>query len=583
MKKRSAIIIGGTCWILNLSATWAQQPENNKPAPAIIIAGAPMNALDSNRVKQLFYTALREKTIGNSELSSELYNRILQIDPMNDAAMFELARIKKFQKQPQESKMLLERAVTVNPDNEWYWIALIEQYQSANEHLKLENALNELIRIKPDKPDYYFDKANAQVFQKKFDSALSTYDLIEKQFGFSDELVRKRQQVYLKQGKTGKAAEEIEKLIKLHPEEIRYYLSLSEIYNSNGLTDKALKVLLRGEKINPEHPLIHLALADTYRTQKNKTASFNQLKLAFASPDLDIEQKIRIVMGYFPKFPDPDAKASALELSKIIAGLHQDDAKAQALYGDILVYNEQLTEAKVAYRKALNLNNQIYAIWEQLVRLQLNSNDIENTIKDGEEALTIFPNQAILNYMVGIGWFQKKDYNKAVFYLKNAVSLETENKIFLTQAYAALGDCYHQLKNDSKSDEAYENSISFDANNAYTLNNYAYYLSLRGERLDKAEQMSRRSNELRPGSASFQDTYAWILFKQKKYAEAKSWMEKAVSNENEISAVQLEHYGDILFHLGDIEKAIIKWKSAREAGLVSPILEQKIKEQKYVE
>ena len=57
-------------------------------------------------------------------------------------------------------------------------------------------------------------------------------------------------------------------------------------------------------------------------------------------------------------------------------------------------------------------------------------------------------------------------------------------------------------------------------NDPTTLNNYAYYLSLRNDRLEKAAQMSLRSNELAPGQPSFQDTYAWVLYQQGKYAEA---------------------------------------------------------------
>ena len=41
-------------------------------------------------------------------------------------------------------------------------------------------------------------------------------------------------------------------------------------------------------------------------------------------------------------------------------------------------------------------------------------------IKDGENALSLFPNQAWLNYLVGVAWEQKKDFKKALEYIKNA-------------------------------------------------------------------------------------------------------------------------------------------------------------------
>ena len=162
-------------------------------------------------------------------------------------------------------------------------------------------------------------------------------------------------------------------------------------------------------------------------------------------------------------------------------------------------------------------------------------------------------------------------------------TLETQDKELLSQSFSSLGDCYHSLNDLQKSDQAYEKALTYNPDNAYTLNNYAYYLSVRGNSLDKAAEMSKHSNELQPNMASFEDTYAWILFKQKKYADAKKWMEKALAQIRITAPVQSEHYGDIMFHLGDTDAAVENWKKAKENGGDSPVLERKINEKKYVE
>jgi tetratricopeptide (TPR) repeat protein len=95
--------------------------------------------------------------------------------------------------------------------------------------------------------------------------------------------------------------------------------------------------------------------------------------------------------------------------------------------------------------------------------------------------------------------------------------------------------------------------------------------------------MSKRSNELQPNTASFEDTYAWILFKQKKYGEAKIWIEKALTHDKGPNAVQTEHYGDIMFYMGNVDAAVENWKKAKEFGGQSPVLDRKINEKKYFE
>jgi hypothetical protein len=47
--------------------------------------------------------------------------------------------------------------------------------------------------------------------------------------------------------------------------------------------------------------------------------------------------------------------------------------------------------------------------------------------------------------------------------------------------------------------------------------------------------------------------------------------------------VQLEHYGDILFQLGEKNKALQQWDKARAIGGASDKLELKINAKKYIE
>jgi Tfp pilus assembly protein PilF len=296
-----------------------------------------------------------------------------------------------------------------------------------------------------------------------------------------------------------------------------------------------------------------------------------------------IEQKLKIILGYLPKFPDPNAKASALELSKILTTAHPGDYRSFAMYGDMLAQNGKFSDAEGAYKSALQLNGKKYEIYEQLVRIELGQTETAAAIKDGETALSFFPNVAWMNYLVGVAYLQQKNYHKALDYVKNATDLETDDKDLLALSYSSLGDCYHELKDEKNSDAAYEKALGYKPDNAFTLNNYAYYLSLRDEQLEKAAQMSARSNALQPNTASFEDTYAWILFKQKKYADARIWIEKAILHDKTNSAVQTEHYGDIMFYLGDTNAAVESWKKAKSFGEQSPLLDRKINERKYVE
>jgi Tfp pilus assembly protein PilF len=145
--------------------------------------------------------------------------------------------------------------------------------------------------------------------------------------------------------------------------------------------------------------------------------------------------------------------------------------------------------------------------------------------------------------------------------------------------YSGLGDAYNYNKEYEKSDKAFEDALKIDSDNTFVLNQYAYFLSLRKENLDRAEKLSKKANELQPGNRSYMDTYGWILYQQKKFTEAEEWLGNAAKlgpNKPDI----LEHYGDVLYKLNKVDEAVKQWEKAKQAGGNSETLLKKIKEKK---
>src|ERR1700744_6730028 len=206
---------------------------------SVTLAAKPrhMSQIDSLVVKQLFFSALSEKAIDNYKQAAELFTRVLQSDANNDAAMYELATIKKHENNYHDAQALMEHAVQISPDNEWYWLSLAECYEKSNNLAKLEDLFDELIRINPDKPEYYFDKGKTYFLEKKYDDALKAYELLQQMNGLDDNVLAAKQKIYLIQGRVDLAVADINQMIANNPSQVRYYLLLAEVYNSNGYAD----------------------------------------------------------------------------------------------------------------------------------------------------------------------------------------------------------------------------------------------------------------------------------------------------------------------------------------------------------
>ena len=96
--------------------------------------------------------------------------------------------------------------------------------------------------------------------------------------------------------------------------------------------------------------------------------------------------------------------------------------------------------------------------------------------------------------------------------------------------------------------------------------------------------MSYRTVKAEPTNSTYLDTYAWILFRQQRFQEAKIYIDQALANDSLVGSVITEHAGDIYFMAGEEEKAMEFWKKAllmEEED--SALLEEKIKQKKYID
>ncbi len=145
-----------------------------------------------------------------------------------------------------------------------------------------------------------------------------------------------------------------------------------------------------------------------------------------------------------------------------------------------------------------------------------------------------------------------------------------------------MGDILHEKGRNDEAFQAYDSCLQWKPDNTAALNNYAYYLSVENKNLTKAEQMSYKTIKAEPENSTFLDTYAWILFQQKRYEEAKIYIEQAIRSDSTLSGVVKEHAGDIYAQTGDMEKALDYWQQSLKGGNESATLKKKIQLKKYI-
>lgn len=539
-------------------------------------------AIDRGAVTAVFIDATKAKILGDLPKALAFYQLCIEKDPNSDAAYYELAQLYYQQGDYSTAARMTEKASAIDPSNVWYKLLLNDVYTKTNNTEGSLRIMQQLAKQYPGNIEYLYDLATSYLMVNKPSEAIEAYDQIEGILGISEEISMQKLRIYQLQNKPEKAEAEILKLVEAFPDnKVRYYSVLAESFMAVGKEEKASEYYKIIAEADPDNPYIHISLADFYKRKGDKAQSFEELKAGFANPGLDIDTKIRVLTTYYT-IQDiyVNRKDEALQLAGILVSAHPSEPQAHSLYGELMLQDKQYLAARNEFRTLISIDSSKYAGWESLMQADASLQDWDALMNESSRALELFPLQPVPYLFKGIALLQLKQPGEATKVLNSGEKLVSGNDALLAQFYSSLGDAYNQLKEYKLSDENYEKVLRIDANNSYVLNNYAYYLSLRGEQLDKAETMSRKGAELDPDNPANLDTYGWVLYKLSKFEEAKTWIEKAVNLNTKDDPDLLEHLGDVNFKLGDTTKALQLWQKAKDAGGNTPELERKLKDKK---
>lgn len=544
---------------------------------------------DINERQKLESTALlidasKQNMLGNYSAASMLYLEAVRKNPENSAAYYELSRIFSFNKKYNEAIIYAKKAVALEPENPYYQSLLAEIYSLTGQNEEALKIHQLLTRQNPRDVQMHLNLANVFIQLNKPDEALNAFDHIESLLGFSEDLSIEKQKILVNQKKFDLAIEEALRLVAYVPDQPMYQEILAELYLETKQTDKALETYKKILEIDPQNANVSLYLADYYRAMGDNEKSLEQLLLAFASPNLEFDGKARILFNFFDKNIDNVFfNQHIYEMLDILVAAHADNANAFYVYADFLSRDKKFIEAKGMYLKSVEIDPNNYKVWQQIIFLDSELDDYPAMKQHSEKAMELFFEQPIPYLFNGISNYQLENYQEAASALESGLEVLVGDKDLKIQFLTMLGDSYYKLNQHEKAFSSYDKVLTIDPDNAYTLNNYSYYLALLGKDLDKALKMAKRANEIEKNSASYQDTYGWIFYVMGDYGQALTWIELAVKNSEGESPVVLEHYGDVLFKMGRPEEALSNWEKALEKDPENKELEKKINEKKLNE
>lgn len=532
-----------------------------------------------------FLEATRKKSLGEYDAAFDLYQHCLSIDPEAAAVLSEISQFYFFLKQPKKGLECLEKAVKNSPDNYWYNQNLASIYQQQGDSIKAIETFERMSDKFTSHQEPLMALLDLYNQSKNYSKAINTLDRLEKKTGKTEQVSMEKFRMYLLMQDNKKAFKEIESLASEYPNDMRYLCILGDVYLNNGKKKEALATYQKVLSIEPDNAQALVSLAGYYDQTGQNQLYKQQIDTVLLNKKVDSDIKIDILRQMIAQSQQTSNDSTHIIslFNKIVDG-EREDAQVPMLYVQYLLSKNMEKETIPILNQILNIDPENIAARLQLLSYAIKKNDFQEAIKICEPAIQILPQSLEFYYYLGLAYYQADRIDDAFQVFGKGLKQinDSSDKKLVSDFYSMIGDIYHMKKDDVNAFAAYDSSLVYNPDNTGALNNYAYYLSINKQNLDKAEELSYRTVKAEPNNGTFLDTYAWILFAKGKYTEAKIYMDDAMKKGGDQSEIVTEHYGDVLFMNGDKEAALKYWIKAREMGNKSEILKKKIEKKKFI-
>ena len=575
-----ALLIRKTLFALLLAAT----------AAGGSLAATPTgggDAAQGGNYNYFFLEAMLQREKGNRDAAFDLLRYCLQLKPDAPEAYFYLAQYYLAMNDKERSTHCFEKAAELSPGNATYLETLAQAYATSNKTKEAIGVLERLAAAHTGRADVL--EMLVELYQAEGDHAntVKTLTRLETLEGKNERLSYAKSQAYTQMGDKEAAIKEMKALADQYPNDLNYLGLYGDALFMNGKKADALEIYHSILSREPDNSKAQTSMRAYYKMEKDAAAADSTTMLLLLNKNTNDDARIYIMRQEIAE--SESAGGDSTQILRFFDAMMQSPdvgANVAILYASYMSLKKMPQQGiERVLDKVLAMEPDNAAARLQLVAYAWQRDDLGRVVSLCKAARQYNPDEMAFYYYEGMAHFRLDDSDDALDALQNGIGVinDESDPDIVSDFYAALGDLLFEKGRKAEAFAAYDSCLQWKDDNLGCLNNYAYYLSVSGDSRDKAAAMSLKTVMAEPKNATYLDTYAWILFMQERYAEAKIYIDQAVMNDTDSSAVITEHAGDIYFKAGDADGALRLWRRAAAKDPDNALLKRKIRLKKYVE
>lgn len=409
--------------------------------------------------------------------------------------------------------------------------------------------------------------------------ALQLLDSVRMATGPSIEIASRRVNSFAALRDTAAIIAETEQFIADAPMSAEARVFAGDIFTALGMPDSGLVHYRRATEVDPASGIAYYKLAEYYKQAGDSAAYDREVSQALQLPDIDLDTKLEIATEYTRQlYADTLQQSRINDMFAMLVDQYPHEAPVHDLYSSYFVAVGDYASAAEQQQYVIDTDPSDYSRWRGLISLYFSGRDYRRAYDAVTKALELFPDDTDLQLLGGDSAGRCNLFAEADSLFTRALESPDVDILTKSNIHSARADMVQRSGDKAKAEEYYALALEENPLNAMTMNNYAYMLSEEPDRLEKAEELSRRSLEIAPDNTSALDTYAWIQFKMKNYAIAKEYIDRTIdlTDPADLSDELYEHAGDIYYMNDLVDRAVDFWKKGLKLNPDNSSLKKKI-------
>lgn len=520
-----------------------------------------------------FMEGMRQRALGNEDAHYSLLSRAYELTPdKSGREAYEVGVRRVYFAGMQADSVRYKNALSMI-DNYFaaYPTDVFAGSYLAN-HYVHQNLIDKAIAIyeimeehKPDNITLVGNHADLLMRGERFDEAIDLYKRLERSLGKSVAITQRISNIKIWQGDTVGAFAEMDSLIALQPRSVEALQLAASAASVFGYPEKSLAYLERAKEIDPTNGTTYYYAANAYKALGREQEYEDAIIAAITGEDLDYQAKLELLRYYIAEVLDSaNFEATLAPIFDTLTHQYPRDYGVRKVYASYFIVLGRWSEAAEQVALAIDFDSSHLDDYSTLARLYVSADNYPKAIETLERAIELAPQDMNFREMLSGVYLLGENYDKAIEVINDALKTESLTGMDRSRLLCAVADAMQNIPGrESEATAYYEDALAADFSNSLAMNNYAYFLATHSGDLLKAKELIARAVLYNPGSATYYDTYAWVMFKLGDLQEAKRYIDLAILSENdtsdqdvaEISAEILDHAAQIYDALGQPEKA----------------------------